>query len=346
MQTLLITVSLILSSSAAAQSTATLRGVDVYRSAFLTEDIAKQHFGTRLNEYVTLRNAHTLVANQKAEALRKEIEKEAAAIRGVARVELTISEYFTSVDHAMYAMFDVVDSDDRSRMTFLPKPKRTLADPDRLLATWKQYSDLGAMLSRRGEMSVDRPDCPGFYCLWGAKTPELAALQDKMVAGVAARENELRTALTFEADADKRAAALFVLSYGTRGEKVVDACVGALQDSAPVVRGAALQILADIINHRKDLRVNIDKILPLLDDPVDSVRGKAMGLLIPMVDDPSHRRKMLAFAPRLVQLLRLRQQGSHDLAFTVLSMISHKKIPHRDYLAWQAWAAKAASGKE
>jgi|CXWL01.1.fsa_nt_gi hypothetical protein len=345
MNTLLLSVLLALSGSAAAQSTATLRGVDVYRSTILTTEKARMLFSDRLREIVELRNKHQPVANEKAEALRKKLEKEARAFPGIAHVSLSVSEYFTSVDHAMYATFDVVDEVDRSRLAFLPKPTRTMRDPDGLLAAWKQYYDVGSALSRRGQMPVDRPDCPGFYCLWGGPTPELAALQKKFVAGAAAKEAELRVVLSHDADGDKRAAALFVLSYGTRGEKVVEACHGALRDPSSAVRGAALQILADVVNHRKDLRVDVEKILPLLDDPVDVVRGKTMGLLVPMVDNEPQRRKMMAAAPRLVDLLKLKQPDNHDLAFTVLGLISRKSINRRDYKGWQEWADKAAAGK-
>lgn len=345
MNTLLLSLSLALSGSAAAQSTATLRGVDVYRSAVLTSDKARMLFGDRLREIVELRNKHVPAQTQKAEELRLKLEREAGRLAGIAYVELSVSEYFTSVDHAMYATFDVVDEIDRARLAFLPKPKRTIRDPDGLIAAWKQYYDVGSALSRRGQMSVDRPDCPGFYCLWGGPTPELAALQKKFVHGAAVKEAELRLVLAHEADGDKRAAALFVLSYGTRGDKVVEACQGALKDSSSAVRGAALQILADVVNHRKDLRVDVDTILPLLDDPVDVVRGKTMGLLVPMIDNDLQRRKMMLAAPRLVDLLRLKQPDNHDLAFTVLGLISRKNLDRRDYSGWQAWADKAAAGK-
>ena len=89
---------------ARAQSTATLRGIDVYRSAVLTPAAARARFGERLRQYVGLRNARTPGALEKAEALRAEMTKEAAALPGVASAELQVTEYFTSVDHAMYAV--------------------------------------------------------------------------------------------------------------------------------------------------------------------------------------------------------------------------------------------------
>ncbi|PIR15306.1 MAG: hypothetical protein COV48_15060 [Elusimicrobia bacterium CG11_big_fil_rev_8_21_14_0_20_64_6] len=327
-----------------AQSTATLRGLDVYRSAVLSVENARSLYGARLNHIVYLRNQHRSASTAKAEALRKEIEREAGKLEGVAYADLSISEYFTSVDHAMYITFDIVDEADRGRLAFSPAPLKTVSDPGGLLASWKEYYDLGSALARRGQMPVDRPDCPGFYCLWGAPTPELGALQKKMIAGVVSKERELKTVMAHEKDAEKRAAAVFLLSYGTRGEKVIEACLSALKDPSAVVRGAGLQILADIINHRKDLRVGADKIVPLLDDPSRSVRAKTLGLLVPMADDPDHREVMLAAVPRLLDILKMREPGSHDLAFTVLGQLSKKSHDRRDYASWEKWAEDNREG--
>jgi len=347
MMTLTMTLSLLLAaapSPARAQSTATLRGIDVYRSSVLTPEKAKSMFGRKIAEIVALRNHRRPVSAEKAEALRKSVEKEAAKLPGVAYAGLALSEYFTSVDHAFYAVFDIVDEADRGRLAFAPQPKRSTTDPEGLLAAWKSYYEIGSGLTRPGQMPVDRPDCPGFYCLWGAATPELDELQKKFIAGAQSKERELRTVLAHEADADKRAAALFVLSYGPRGEKVVESSLAALKDPSPVVRGAGLQVLADIINHRKDLRVDADKIVPLLDDPSGSARGKTLGLLVPLVDDESQRAKILASAPRLLDLLKLSEPGSHDLAYTVLGQLSKKAYDRRDFASWEKWVTENAEG--
>src|SRR5262249_25461863 len=120
-------------SGAWAQSTATLRGIDIYRSAVLTPEGARQRFEPRLREYVRLRNEATPGANERAEALRRAMQREAAAIPGIDWADLNVSEYFTSVDHAMYAVFDVVDKDDASRLAFAPAPKGPTHDPDGVL---------------------------------------------------------------------------------------------------------------------------------------------------------------------------------------------------------------------
>jgi hypothetical protein len=329
------------SASARAQSTATLRGIDVYRSSVLTTAAAVQRFGPELREYVTLRNAGTPGALEKSEAKRAEMEKAAAAIPGVSFAELHVTEYFTSVDHAMYAVFDVVDSADGSRLAFTPAPKAHLNDPDGLLASWRQYVALGEAISRRGDLPIDRPACPGLYCLWGG-TPELDAAQQAFVTGAAKQSVELRRILHAEADGEARSAALFVLSYSSSGPDVVALCHEALTDSDARVRGAALQILADVANHRADLPIALDRVLARLDDPVAATRGKAMGLLVPLAEKDAYRQVMLTAAPRLAALLKLSQPESRDLAFTLLGMISKKNFDRQDYASWDAWAAKAS----
>jgi hypothetical protein len=327
-----------------AQSTSTLRGVDVYRSAVLTQAEAQKRFGPRLHEYVSLRNAGTPGALQNAEKKRVEMSKEAASIPGIAYADLNLLDYYTSVDHAMYALFDVVDEADASRLAFTPAPKAHLADPDGLLAAWKRYVARGEELSRRGEVPLDRPACPGLYCLWGG-TPELDQMQTSFVDGAAKHGDDLRRVLRMDADGEARANALFVLSYGDNGPQVVSLCNEALTDSDPRVRGAALQILADVANHRRDLPLSLQRVLPRLDDPVAAERGKAMGLLVPLAERDEYKREMLAAAPRLVALMKLQHPESRDLAYTLLGMMSKKIYDRQDYAAWDAWAAKVSAQK-
>lgn len=341
-------VALLLACSAApvaAQSTATLRGVDAYRSSILTSAVLRARYGGKLQEFATLRNHRRPASEEKAELIRRKIETEVRATPGIAYAALALNEYYTSTDHGLYASFDLVDEADRSRLAFLPAPTRTLPDPDGLLSAWNRFYEAGSALAKRGEMPVDRPECPGFYCQWAAVTPELKELQAKLSAGAKAKERELAASLLYDASGERRAAALFVLSYGAKGEKVVDYCLSALKDSSPAVRGAALQILADIVNHHPDYHVPIEKVLPLLDDPSGAVRGKAMGLLVPMVGDEGRRKATLAYAPRLVDLLKLSQPDNHDLAFTLLGLVSKKPFPQKDFVSWESWAAKAAAGK-
>ena len=331
---------------AAERPPAALRGVDVYRSAHLDPVQAETRYGAQLKEYVLLRNAKEPASAAKAEEIRRAVEADVRKLPGVAFATLRITEYFTSVDHAMYAMFDIVDEEDRHRMAFAPAPAGRTSDPLGLLATWKEYSELGWALARQGLMPVDRPECPGFFSLWGGATPELAALQQKLVDGVPGKLKELREVLVHEADGGKRSAALYALSYAKDGGQLVEDCLRALKDPDGKVRVAALEILSDVALYHRGLRIDLERVLAALDDPRGEVRSKVIGLLVPMSDDKAQRPRLLAAAPRLVALLKLRQPESSDLAYVVLSQLSLKDFNRRDLDAWEQWAAAAASGKD
>jgi hypothetical protein len=328
---------------AAAQSTATLRGVDVYRSAVLGPEEARQRYGDQLAQYVNMRNLHSPLMDRRAEGVRLDLQNKIAARPGVAFAELSFAEFFTSEDHAMYAVFDVVDKIDAARLDFKPVPTGSVPDPEGLLAGWKRYMNAGEELSQRGAMSFDRPNCPGFYCLWSG-TAEIDSLQEAFKDGARTHAADLRRVLSDDADGEKRAAALFVLSYSVSGRDVVSLCHDALTDPDPRVRGAALQILADIANHHSEFPIALARVLPRLDDPTAAVRGKAMGLLVPLAEREAYRQVMFSAAPRLVALLQLHQPESRDLAYTLLGMMSGKTFDKSDILDWEKWATKAAAG--
>jgi hypothetical protein len=323
-----------------AQSTSTLRGIDVYRSTVLSSDDAERLYGDRIREYVRLRNDHSPRTSEKAEELRLAIKAEVAAKPGVAFADLEFAEFFTSVDHAMYAVFDVVDAEDSSRLAFKPVPKGSLKDPDGLIAKWRRYMDIGERLSQRGEMSFERPNCPGFYCLWGG-SEEIDGLQSAMRDGALKDGDELRSILLADKDGAKRADALFVLSYSSSGWAVLGLCHDALVDPDPRVRGAALQILSDLANHHPELPIALDRVLPRIDDPTSAVRGKAMGVLVPLAEKKAYRQSMYAWAPRLVALLKMHQPESRDLAYTLLGIISEQSYDRADVAAWEKWAKRA-----
>lgn len=322
---------------ARAQSTGTLRGVDFYRSNSVTGTMLRSRFNEALRKYVSLRNEHRQSGDDKAEDVRLNIAREVLKMPGVAWADLEMTEFYTSSDHAFYAVFDIVDESDASRLAFTPLPRAHLPDPDGLLKAWRDFMLRGDILTKRGELSIDRPNCPSYYCIYGG-TPELDAAHQKFVAGVASQGEALRRILAADSDGEKRSDALFVLSYSTAARDLVALCQDSLADSDSRVRGAALQILADIANHHNEVPIGLDRVLPRLDDPASAVRGKAMGLLIPLAERESYRSVLALSAPRLVALLQLAQPESSDLAYTLLRLLSKRTYTKNDIASWTAWS--------
>jgi hypothetical protein len=327
-------------SLAFAQSTTTVKGLDVYRSRRLDAAKVRETAGPLLDSYL-----RTVVENRRgtekaAARLKAQVEDTLRRASGAAFLSLFVGRYVTSAERTAYLTVDVVDPEDAAaRMPFRAAPRGQAPDPDGLLAAWQQYDAAGDALVRAGQIDGSvHPSCPGFYCLWGSGSPELAALEKKMSAGAPARKDMLLKVLKEDADARKRAQALFVLSYLPDGKQVADLCLDSLADPAEEVRAAALQILSDVALYHKSVLVDLSKILPALDFPTVSDRAKALSVMIGLSDNPAYKTLVMTRGtPYLLGLLRLRQPANHDLAFTLLSTLSSQTIGQRDYAGWNAW---------
>ncbi len=332
--------------SAAAESTATLKGVDLYRSDALTLRQVENTLGPDLRNYARLKGSGRAGSERPAEEARAFIERRLRELSPLAFASLTYSEYVTSAQKSSYITLDVVDRSAASaRMPFRKAPQGSLSDPHGLLADWAEYQRLGAKLRDQGQIdSAERPACPGFYCTWGSATPELAALERRFVDGARGDKKALVAVLEQDADPRRRAAALYLLSYGEDGAEVSGLASRALLDPAPDVRGAALEILSDVALYHKDVLIDAARVVAALDYPLSSDRAKAMSVLVGLADRPAYRPYVLTRGtPYLVKLLRLEQPSNHDLAFTLLSMLSQQPYDQHDYDSWERWAEGVAA---
>jgi hypothetical protein len=324
---------------ARAESSVELQGVDVYRSAELTPEKVEAAAGHLIKSYVRLRATPGQRMAKRLQLVKAEIEKKLRGLGSFAYLGLSYGDYYTSAKHTSYLTVDVVDAADAaSRMPFPPPPQGHPTDPEGLLDAWKKFNALGTSLSMKGELSLDRPDCPAFFCLWGSQTPELAAFEKRFVQGVPPNKKLLKATVQQEADPQKRAAALYLLSYLPDGRQVAEIMTEALLDPDETVRGAALQVLSDVAVYHKDVLVDAAKIIPVIDYPTVSDRSKALAVLVGMQENAIYRPLMLQKAgPYLVGLLKEQQPSVHDLAFTLLGLLSKESYDRRDYASWQRW---------
>ena len=331
--------------AAGAESTATLKGLDLYRSNAVTLAQIRAAAGPLIDSYLRLR-ADKQGAPATWERLRGEIDRQVRALGPLAFVRLSYNEYVSSSERTAFATFDIVDTADAAaRMPFSRAPQSVLADPDGVLAAWLRYVSLGEALLKKGELpSVEHPSCPGFYCLWGSPTPELASLERNFTLAAASRRRELVEVLAKDSDALKRAAAVYVLSYSTDSVVAVDAGLAALRDPAEEVRAAGLLVLADVSLYHKTAFIDVSRVLPVLDYPLVADRSKALSVLVGLTDNPNYRTYLTARAgPLLLALLKLRQPANHDLAYMLLATISGRDYERRDYDSWNQWIVSQAA---
>ncbi len=334
-----------MASPVCAQSTATLKGIDVYRSSVVTLEDIRRKSDRLLDSYLRQRNDGRRAAMKAAERTKTEIENQIRSLGKLAFVSMAYSEYVTSAERTAYVTFDVVDNADaRTRMPFREAPSGYAGDPSGILEAWRQYSDLGQSQLDKGSISTDRPACPGFYCTWGSSTPELEALEKRFSGEAPALKSDLKKVLDEDASPQSRSAALSVLSYLPDGAEVAALALSGLHDPSVEVRSAALQILSDLAIYHKEIFLDARDIIAALDYPTVSDRSKAMGVLVGLVDNVAYRPYVISrAAPYLVPLLKLSQPSNHDLAFTLLGVLSQQSYDRHDYDSWQKWVDGVAA---
>jgi hypothetical protein len=328
-----------------AQSAPALKGLDLYRSDTVTLEQIRKKTDRLLDTYLRQRADGRRSAMKASEKTKFELENQIRTLGKLAYVSFTYSEYITSAERTAYVTFDVVDqSDAKTRMPFRAAPTGDAGDPAGILDAWKAYSDLGQSLLAQGAVSTDRPSCPGFFCTWGSPTPDLAALEKRFAEETPGLKADLKKVLETDASQQSRAAALAVLSYLPDGVEVAALATAGLHDPGPDVRSIALQILSDLSIYHKEIFLDAREIIPVLDYPTVSDRSKGMGVLVGLADNPTYRPYVTSrAAPYLVALLKLQQPSNHDLAFTLLSVLSKQSYDRRDYESWQRWVDEVAA---
>lgn len=330
---------------ARAASSATLMGVDVYGTDRFTAADVEARFGAKLRAWVDRRNSadRSKVAVGFAEELRARIEGEVLKAWDLGWARLSWLDYFTSESRAAFITVDVVErADMKTRLPYRAPPAKELVDESGLLALWQRYYDAGWALVRAGQLKTDRPACPAFYCQWGSQTPELKAMEEKIVAGIPAQRDFLLKAASEDRDPAHRASAIYLLSYLRNGAEISHLLLPALTDHDVEVRAAAMRVFSDLAIYHPEVYLPIERIAAMLDYPMVEDRNKALAVVMGLADRPEYRDYVLRHATDyLLKLLALKQPANHDLAYAVLGILSRQSYPASDLAAWRDWAQRA-----
>lgn len=330
-----------LPSPAAAQlSTGTFKGVDLYRSSKVTLLQIIDAVTPQMETYIRLRGERRKGGLKSAEVLKGKIEDRILSLGELSYARMHYGEYFTSASRQAYITFDLVDAQDAAtRMPFRKIPSGSaLRDPEGLLASWWAYSEFGKALRLRGEIPMDRPSCPAFYCLWGSPKPELEAYERLFVQKAAPQKAALKEVMEKDSLPSNRAAAVYLLSYVPESMTALSAAYAALTDPDETVRAAGLQVLADVAVFHKDVALDLGKVIALLDYPATMDRSRALEVLSGLADREGYRDALIRRAGgRILSLLKLNQPANHDRAYTLLVILSKESFDRRDYKAWESW---------
>jgi hypothetical protein len=332
--------------AAAAQAPTVLGGVDVYRSASVTSEWLEREHGELLKLLLDA------VQHNRFEELGPRLAELRSSLDRMGDFVYRDFGFTTSFDadtNRVFLMFDLVErGDSAARLGHLrPAPSGSVEATRAAVAEWQRYERHAIALVQARRLSPQVATCPAHHCLLGFDHPELAAFAASFDTLAAQLTDALVETVREDADADNRAAALFVLGHAEDADALLAAATYALDDPAGIVRNNALRVMAQLAGALSGdlaaapIALPVDRVLRALDDPASSVRNKAAIIAAHLAAEPAHRASVLDHGDTLLRLLRLRQLNNHEPAYAALRALSGEAFGARDYAAWERWLETA-----
>jgi hypothetical protein len=254
-------------------------------------------------------------------------------------LDLAYVRYFDHEQPTGYLTIDVVErADSAVRMAFRPVPTDTVPDPDGTLAAFSAYLERGMALLMAGALAGPEPPCPVLHCPPGFHHETLRAEGERFLRAAPRHREAIARALHRDADAQRRAAAAFLLGLTDDADAAAALLADALADPAPAVRNNALRVLIMAAQREPPVAIPLGPVIRALHYPATTDRNKAAYVLLGLASRPEHRAEILRDAgPVLLDMLALEQPNNRDPAWEVLRLLSGEDRPAEDVVGWRAW---------
>jgi hypothetical protein len=256
-------------------------------------------------------------------------------------VEVSPISYFASSPDAgkVFITIDVVEREDAARLSFAREPSKDVPDPDGLIAAWLAYEEALWPLQRSGELRPPFTCKGGMHCALGFNHPQLEQMEDAFIEKAPGRMKELTAVLRGDRQANRRAAAAFVLAYGKDRKEVVDALLPSIDDPNAGVRNNVVRVLVMIQKDADTVVVPLKAALHVLRFPTTTDRNKAGYLLANIAEHASPAEKMRIAreaGDTLLVMAAMQQPNNRDPAIKILEAISGE-THGTDVEAWRIW---------
>ena len=264
-------------------------------------------------------------------------------------VEVSPISYFASSPDAgkVFITIDVVEREDAARLKFAPEPSKDVPDPDGLIAAWLAYEEALWPLQRSGQLRPPFTCKGGMHCALGFNHPQLEHMEDAFIEKTPGRMKELTAVLRGDRQANRRAAAAFVLAYGKDRKEVVDALLPSIDDPNAGVRNNVVRVLVMIQQEADTVVVPLKAALHALRFPTTTDRNKAGYLLANIAKQASPAEKMRIAreaGDTLLAMAAMQQPNNRDPAIKILEAISDETHGN-DVEAWRGWLKRQRARK-
>ena len=319
--------------------------IQIFGTQKITEKQLEDKFSDSIRRWFEARSRGTKKDRARAKRLRKKLVADVKAFGSFAWVNLTEAETSREKNiHKYLLMFDVIEKKDMAtRFPFRSPPTQSIKEGADLIDAYPRYTELGWDRVRAGEVDAERGDCPAFFCAEGVGSghTEIRKLESKFESGINRSESVFARILREEKVAVRRATAMYLLSFLDNGTVVANYAAEALFDADPRVREAATAVFSDLAVYHKDVPIPIHKIVRLLNSPFPEDRGRALALMLSLADNPDYESFLISsVASDIIKLLRVRNEANHDMAHTVLTLLSGEDFGDKDYDVWESWLWK------
>jgi hypothetical protein len=320
--------------------------VDLYRSNQITIDDINRKFGKEIKEARDIAKSAGWrdPFSKNSTRLNDLMGKITEGIRVMGNFSYLEISYVLYLDGKVHFTIDIVDKEDEKRLSdFLPKPDKIVKDPDHLIEKWVEY-DKAALISTTEDVKLKKDyECPVYHCIWGGFVNPKFKKYEKLFNSLVPKNKErIIEVLRNDKDAEKRAAAAFLLAHIQDGSELVKILIPSIYDSNSGVRNNVMRVLGSTLEKVEVSDFPVDKIIIALDFPSESDRNKALYVLLSLAKQPKYAKYISQHAGKqLIDELKMSQPNLHGNSYAVLTRISGQEYGERDYKAWQDWLSKA-----
>jgi hypothetical protein len=324
--------------------------LDVYHSNVLSAEEIDKQFSNELSKIADIiSKVKSQSSSKEIDRLKEPLNKVMTGIQAMGEFPyLSISPIIYSGSNVINMTVDVVDKSDALRLQgFKPKPTDVVDDPNHLIESWLTYDKAGFEKFLQTKKAPKVTACNAFHCSYGFDDPSMKKYGIMFDRDVPKYKNELIAVLENDKDEAKRGAAAYLLAHLKDGNEVIKILVPSMRDPSSHVRNNAMRVLAQTMIKMNKSDFPVDEVIRALRYPSAVDRNKALYIITSLITQPRYAEYIKNHAvPDLLDELRLDQPNGHDIAYTILKSISHKKYGERDYAAWESWAKKncAATG--
>ena len=241
--------------------------------------------------------------------------------------------------HRLYSTLEIIDDAHNPRMHFITKPssasltqfamqlKRKIREMFKfsdVIGQMQAFDDLSMNLLLNGQLNNEDLNCSAYHCLSSFQHPQLKPYWDIFEQGVVKDKRFILSTLQKDPDADRRAAAAFLVGHFHDPKEIIAVLSGSVNDSSSQVRNNALRVIAMTLYKSKMRDLDCRPFIRLLESPYVTDRNKALTMLLALVDDKTcHAQIIQQGKTSLQSLIQGKQPNNHDTAVNLWQKIQN-----------------------